>query len=455
VLQDLTPRKAAEEEIRRLAYFDSLTNLPNRRLLLDRLAQAQVLSVRNQQWGAVLMLDLDNFKTINDTQGPEQGDRLLCAVAQRLRASVHEEDTLARLGGDEFVLVMTELGTSADDAARAAEAQAQALLAALQEPLWVQGQALHSSISIGISVFQGQGQSVDELLQRCDIAMYQAKTAGRNTLRFYDPQMQVAVTEKAALEADMRTGLQQEQFVLYFQPQVDCGRIVGAEVLLRWQHPIKGFVPPGQFIPLAESGNLIVPLGQWVLRQACATLARWAALPELRDVTLAVNVSPRQFYEEGFVEQVRQALDGSGAPPQRLKLELTEGILLQDIGGTIGKMEQLRRLGVSFSLDDFGTGYSSLAYLKRLPLQELKIDQSFVRDVLQDANDAAIARTIIALAQSLNLQVTAEGVESEEQRHFLERSGCHAWQGYLLSPPVPVLEFEALLLRYNAETHDI
>lgn len=455
VLQDLTPRKAAEEEIRRLAYFDSLTNLPNRRLLLDRLAQAQVLSVRNQQWGAVLMLDLDNFKTINDTQGPEQGDRLLCAVAQRLRASVHEEDTLARLGGDEFVLVMTELGTSADDAARAAEVQAQALLAALQEPLWVQGQALHSSISIGISVFQGQGQSVDELLQRCDIAMYQAKTAGRNTLRFYDPQMQVAVTEKAALEADMRTGLQQEQFVLYFQPQVDCGRIVGAEVLLRWQHPIKGFVPPGQFIPLAESGNLIVPLGQWVLRQACATLARWAALPELRDVTLAVNVSPRQFYEEGFVEQVRQALDGSGAPPQRLKLELTEGILLQDIGGTIGKMEQLRRLGVSFSLDDFGTGYSSLAYLKRLPLQELKIDQSFVRDVLQDANDAAIARTIIALAQSLNLQVTAEGVESEEQRHFLERSGCHAWQGYLLSPPVPVLEFEALLLRYNAETHDI
>lgn len=358
-------------------------------------------------------------------------------------------------GGDEFVLVMTELGTSADDAARAAEVQAQALLAALQEPLWVQGQALHSSISIGISVFQGQGQSVDELLQRCDIAMYQAKTAGRNTLRFYDPQMQVAVTEKAALEADMRTGLQQEQFVLYFQPQVDCGRIVGAEVLLRWQHPIKGFVPPGQFIPLAESGNLIVPLGQWVLRQACATLARWAALPELRDVTLAVNVSPRQFYEEGFVEQVRQALDGSGAPPQRLKLELTEGILLQDIGGTIGKMEQLRRLGVSFSLDDFGTGYSSLAYLKRLPLQELKIDQSFVRDVLQDANDAAIARTIIALAQSLNLQVTAEGVESEEQRHFLERSGCHAWQGYLLSPPVPVLEFEALLLRYNAETHDI
>lgn len=452
VLQDLTPRKAAEEEIRRLAYFDSLTNLPNRRLLLDRLAQALALSVRNQQWGAVLMLDLDHFKTINDTQGPEQGDRLLCAVAQRLRACVHEEDTLARLGGDEFVLVMTELGASANDAARAAEVQAQSLLQALQEPVWVQEHVLHTSISIGICVFQGQTHSVDELLQRCDIAMYQAKTAGRGTLRFYDPQMQVAVTEKAALEADMRVGLQQEQFVLYFQPQVDCGRIVGAEVLLRWRHPTKGFVSPGQFIPLAESSNLILPLGQWVLRQACSTLARWAALPELKDVGLAVNVSPRQFYEEGFVQQVQQALASSGAPPQRLKLELTEGILLQDISGTIAKMEQLRSLGVSFSLDDFGTGYSSLAYLKRLPLQELKIDQSFVRDVLQDANDAAIARTIIALAQSLNLQVTAEGVECEEQRHFLERSGCHAWQGYLLSPPVPVQAFEALLVRYNAQT---
>ena len=451
VLQDLTPRKAAEEEIRRLAYFDSLTQLPNRRLLIDRLAQAQALSVRNQQWGAVLMLDLDHFKIINDTQGPEQGDRLLCAVAQRLRACVHDEDTLARLGGDEFVLVMSELGDSAQAAAQAAEAQAQALLDALQEPLPVAEQLLHTSISIGISVFQGQGHSVDELLQRCDIAMYQAKTAGRNALRFYDPQMQVAVTEKAALEADMRQGLQQEQFVLYFQPQVDCDRIVGAEVLLRWQHPGKGFISPGQFIPLAESSNLIVPLGQWVIAQACTTLAQWASQPGLQEVVLAVNVSPRQFYEPSFVEQVQQALRHSGAPAQRLKLELTEGILLQDIAGTITKMEQLRALGVSFSLDDFGTGYSSLAYLKRLPLQELKIDQSFVRDVLHDANDAAIARTIIALGQSLNLQVTAEGVESEAQRKFLECSGCHAWQGYLLSPPVPLPVFEALWRRHHAD----
>ena len=456
VLQDLTPRKAAEEEIRRLAYFDSLTGLPNRRLMLDRLAQAQALSVRNQQWGAVLMLDLDHFKVVNDTQGPEQGDRLLCVVAQRLQRCVHEEDTLARLGGDEFVLVMTELGDSAEAAAQAAEKQAQALLAALQEPLSVAEQQLHTSISIGIGVFQGQGLSVDELLQRCDIAMYQAKTAGRNALCFYDPQMQVAVTEKAALEADMRTGLQQNQFELYFQPQVDCERIVGAEVLLRWQHPTKGLISPGQFIPLAESGSLIVPLGQWVLRQACSTLAAWVQQPGLQELTLAVNVSPRQFYEVGFVDQVQQALQASGAPAKRLKLELTEGILLQDIAGTITKMEQLRALGVSFSLDDFGTGYSSLAYLKRLPLQELKIDQSFVRDVLHDANDAAIARTIIALGQSLNLQVTAEGVECEAQRRFLERSGCHAWQGYLLSPPVPLPVFEALWHRhYDAASQAI
>ncbi len=446
VVHDATQRKQAEEELRYLAYNDLLTGLPNRRLLLDRLEQALSLSARHQSCGAVLMLDLDHFKTINETRGHGAGDRLLRSVAARLRSCLDDDATVARQGGDEFVVVLKELGATGTDAARQAEEVARAILEAVREPFVLDGgEPHHTTLSIGITVFNGTREPADELLKRSELAMYEAKAAGRNTLRFYDPQMQAAVAARVQLEADMRAGLATGQFELYYQPKVAHGKIQGAEALLRWRHPERGFVPPSEFIPLAEECGLILQLGQWVLHAACEQLARWAAEERLAGLTVAVNVSPRQFHEGGFVAQVLEALASTGADARRLRLELTEGMLLQDVEDTIAKMVQLRGYGVGFSLDDFGTGYSSLAYLKRLPLHELKIDQGFVRDVLTDPNDAAIARTIVALGTSLGLQVTAEGVETEAQREFLERHGCHVWQGYLLAPPLPRERFEALV----------
>ena len=448
-LQDLSQRKAAEDEINTLAYYDPLTRLPNRRLLADRLQQALAASARHQRSGALLMLDLDHFKTINDTRGHDRGDALLVQVAHRLRSCVHEDDTVARLGGDEFVVVLEDLGDDLRDAASRSEEAGQRILALLREPYTLYGESHHSSLSMGITVFTGSAQTVEELLQRADLALYQAKDAGRDTLRFYDPQIQAAVNERAALELDMRVGLAQGQFELYYQPQIDAGRVTGAEALLRWRHPQDGFVSPMRFIPLAEASGLILPLGEWVLQAACKRLAAWAQRPALAALTLAVNVSARQFHQQDFVAQVLAALARSGANGHLLKLEITESLLLEDLEDTIGKMVQLKGYGVGFSLDDFGTGYSSLAYLKRLPLDQLKIDQSFVRDVLTDPNDAAIARTVVALGTSLGLRVIAEGVETEAQRAFLERHQCHAWQGYLLSAPVPVAEFEELVVRTN------
>ncbi|MBS0507384.1 MAG: EAL domain-containing protein, partial [Proteobacteria bacterium] len=444
---DLSQRLQAEQEAHFLANNDPLTGLPNRRLLLDRLQQALAISARHQACGALLMLDLDNFKQINETLGHDMGDRLLQAVAERLRGCVPEDDTLARHGGDEFVVVLKGLGATPQEAAARAEEAAQKMLLAMRQPFVLDGsEPRHSTLSVGIAIFQGQRESADELLKRCDIAMYQAKAAGRDALRFFDPQMQAQMAERVALEADMRAGLDSGQFELFYQPKMVRGHISGAEALVRWRHPAKGFIPPSEFIPLAEQSGLILRLGSWVLRTACERLALWSADPVLGQLTVAVNVSPREFHEASFVPQVLEALASTGAEPRRLRLELTESLLLQDVEDTIAKMVQLRGYGVGFSLDDFGTGYSSLAYLKRLPLHELKIDQSFVRDVLTDPNDAAIARTIVALGTSLGLQVTAEGVETEAQRQFLERSGCHAWQGYLLSRPVPGLAFEDLVL---------
>ncbi|RYF28654.1 MAG: EAL domain-containing protein [Comamonadaceae bacterium] len=442
---DLSQRKAAEEEIHSLAYYDPLTRLPNRRLLLDRLQQALAVSARRQRCGAVLMLDLDNFKTLNETRGLDRGDALLREVSLRLRGCVQGQDTVARHGGDEFVVVLEDLDDTPQEAGARAEEAGQRILTALRQPFVLDGEAHHSTLSMGITIFQGQRESAEELLKRGELAMYQAKAAGRNTLQFYDPQMQALVESRAALESDMRAGLAQGQFELFYQPQVVHGRITGAEALLRWRHPAKGFISPAEFIPLAEDCGLILPLGEWVLRTACERLAQWAQQPEMATLGLAVNVSPRQFHQSGFVAQVLAALASTGADGRRLKLELTEGLLLQDVEDTIAKMGQLRAYGVGFSLDDFGTGYSSLAYLKRLPLDELKIDQSFVRDVLTDPNDAAIARTIVALGTSLGLRVIAEGVETEPQRAFLERNHCHAWQGYLLSRPLPGTDFEALV----------
>ena len=446
---DLSQRKAAEEEIRYLAFYDPLTRLPNRRLLMDRLQQALATSARHQRSGALLLLDLDNFKTLNETQGHDRGDTLLLQVSHRLRACVHEDDTVARQGGDEFVVVLEDLGDTREEAAARAEEAAQKILLALREPYTLDGETHHSSLSMGITIFSGMRETVDELLKRADLAMYQAKSAGRDTLRFYDPQMQAAVSERAALELDMRAGLAQGQFELYYQPQVDNGRITGAEALLRWRHPRDGFVSPAQFIPLAEESGLILPIGEWALQAACERLALWAQQPALAGLTLAVNVSPRQFHQSCFVPQVLAALARAGAEGRHLKLEMTEGLLLADVEDTIAKMSTLRSYGVGFSLDDFGTGYSSLAYLKRLPLTQLKIDQSFVRDVLTDPNDAAIARTVVALANSLGLGVIAEGVETEEQRAFLARNHCHSWQGYLLSKPIPAADFEQLVRDYN------
>ncbi|MDR2335253.1 MAG: EAL domain-containing protein [Burkholderiaceae bacterium] len=445
-LVDISQRKAVEERARYLAYYDPLTQLPNRRLLLDRLQQALAMSARHQSYGAVLMLDLDNFKSLNETQGHDMGDRLLGVVAQRLRSCVHVDDTVARHGGDEFVVVLRSMGESEQAAAAGAEEVAQKILNVMREPFELNGELHHTTLSIGITLFHGQRESADELLKRGDLAMYRAKAEGRNALRFFDPEMQAVVEARVALEADMRAGIAQGQFELAYQPQMALGSIVGAEVLMRWLHPEKGPISPVQFIPLAEESGLIHRLGEWVLRTACERLAAWASDPVLSELTLSVNVSAQQFHQAGFVPQVLAALASTGADARRLRLELTESLLLEDIDDTVKKMVRLKSYGVGFSLDDFGTGYSSLSYLKRLPLDELKIDQGFVRDVLTDPNDAAIARTIVALGTSLGLQVTAEGVETEAQRQFLERNHCYAWQGYLLSPPLPLKEFEALVM---------
>jgi len=443
---DMTQRKAAEDEITRLAFFDPLTALPNRRLLMDRLQHAMATSARSQRQGALMFIDLDHFKTLNDTQGHDMGDQLLQQVAQRLTDCVREDDTVARLGGDEFVVMLEGLSESAEEAATQAELVGEKILVALGQPYWLDGQEIRSTPSIGLTLFSGHRTSVEELLKQADLAMYQSKAQGRNTLHFFDPQMQALVAQHAAQAAQLREAVLAQQFVLYYQPQVvGAGRITGVEALVRWQHPQRGMVSPAEFIPLAEETGLIVSLGLWVLQTGCAQLARWSARPETEPLTLSVNLSASQLRQPDFVAQVLAILQRTGANPRRLKLELTESQLVSDVENTIDKMMALKAQGVGFSLDDFGTGYSSLSYLKRLPLDQLKIDQGFVRDILVDPNDAAIAKMVVALAESLGLTVLAEGVEMEAQREFLARLGCHAYQGYLFSRPLPLAQFEALL----------
>ncbi|HEY0589472.1 MAG TPA: EAL domain-containing protein, partial [Pseudoduganella sp.] len=445
-LTDITERKASEQEIRNLALFDFLTQLPNRRCLMDRLQHALASSARTGQCGALLFIDLDNFKDLNDTLGHNVGDMLLQQAARRFVGCVRESDTVARLGGDEFVIMLENLPDDTEQAAEQARAIGAKLLARQNEP-YIMGPHQHScTSSVGITVFRGEQESLEDLLKQTDLAMYQAKAAGRNTMCFFDPAMQTVVSARAALDADLRHGLSLQQFILHYQPQVDAeGRITGAEALLRWQHPTRGLVPPMQFIAAAETSGLILPLGGWVLEQACAQLVAWAREPATAALELAVNVSPRQFYQADFVEQVMSALVRSGASPRLLKLELTEGLLLDDVEASIAKMALLKAAGIGISLDDFGTGYSSLAYLKRLPLCQLKIDRSFVRDILHNADDAAITKTILTLADSMGLSAIAEGVESVEQKNYLARQGCHAFQGYLFGAPLPLAEFEALL----------
>ena len=445
--RDITERKRNEAIIERLAFYDELTGLPNRRLLLQRLGHGLRACGQGERHGALLFLDLDNFKDLNDTLGHDRGDQLLSQVATRLVACVRPDDTVARLGGDEFVVVLDDLGPKPAEAVAVSEGVAQKILQALNQPYPIGDSLHHSTPSIGIALFSDSRLTPDELLKRGDLAMYQAKAAGRNTLCFFDPGMQEAVSARSAMESDMRQALQRGEFRLLYQPVVDGrGCIQGVEALVRWNHPQRGHISPAEFIPLAEKTGLILPLGRWVLQTACRQLVSWSDNPDMAHLTMAVNVSAREFRDPAFVEAVVAVLAHTGAKPSLLKLELTESLLLNDVEDIIAKMTRLQMRGVGFSLDDFGTGYSSLSYLKRLPLDQLKIDQSFVRDVLTDPNDATIARTIIALAASLGLAVVAEGVETEGQRAFLMRNGCEAFQGYLFSRPVPAVALDALVL---------
>ena len=445
-LLDISSRKAAESEINHLAFYDPLTGLPNRRLLLDRLRHALSTSARSERHGALLFIDLDNFKTLNDTLGHDIGDLLLQQVALRLGNCIREGDTVARFGGDEFVVMLEQLSESLQEAATQTESIGDKILQALNQHYDLAGHEHASTPSIGVALFIGHQLSIDELMKRADLAMYQSKAAGRNTLRFFDPQMQAAVSTRAALESDLREALLKRQFVLHYQAQVDSAhRITGVEALLRWEHPLRGLVSPLEFIPLAEETGVILALGQWVLETACAQLQRWAQRPEMAHLTIAINVSARQLHHPQFVEWVLAALARSGANPTRLKLELTESLLVTDVEGVIAKMTALKSHGLGFSLDDFGTGYSSLSYLKRLPLDQLKIDQGFVRNILVDQNDAAISKMVVALADSLGLSVIAEGVEEQAQSDFLALQGCHAYQGSLYSRPLPLGEFESLV----------
>ncbi|MGQ0727676.1 bifunctional diguanylate cyclase/phosphodiesterase [Acidovorax sp.] len=443
---DVTALRKASTEIESLAFYDPLTNLPNRRLLMDRMQQAIAASVRSGQYGALLFLDLDHFKTLNDTRGHEVGDMLLRQVAQRLKTCVRREDTVARLGGDEFVVMLSDLSVHRDEAAAQARRVGEKILRKLNVPYTLGGNAHHSTPSIGATLMGGSLQSSVDLLKEADIAMYQVKSQGRNALCFFDPQMQIVISMRAQLETDLQMALTARQFVLHYQPQFHLdGRMVGAEALIRWQHPERGLVAPGEFIGVAEESELIVPMGHWVLRTACEQLAAWQGDERYRHLQVSVNVSARQFRQRDFVARVVEVLRETGAKPHLLKLELTESLVLDNVDDTIAKIGMLKTKGVRFSVDDFGTGYSSLAYLTRLPLDQLKIDQSFVRNLGVRHTDDVIVQTILGMARNLELDVIAEGVETEAQKDFLARHGCVYFQGYLLGRPTPVMDLEALM----------
>jgi diguanylate cyclase (GGDEF)-like protein len=443
---DITHLKQATAEIVRLAYHDPLTQLANRLLLTDRLEQALASNARIGRSGALLFIDLDDFKGLNDTLGHGIGDLLLQQVAIRLESVLREVDTVARLGGDEFVAMLLDLSAHPLEAAAQIQGIGKKVLAALSQPYQLDIHTYRCTASIGVALFSDNQQAKEEIMKQADIAMYQAKKSGRNALRFFDRQMQESVSARAALQHDLREAVHSQQFVLHYQPQVvGSGRITGVEALVRWQHPQRGMVSPAEFIPLAEETDLILSIGQWVLDTACAQLMAWAPHPDMALLSIAVNVSARQLQQPDFVASVLATLERTQAPPRLLKLELTESMLVDNVDAIIAKMGELKAKGVTFSLDDFGTGYSSLAYLKRLPLDQLKIDQGFVRNIVTDPNDAVIAKMVVVLAESMGLSVIAEGVELQAQADFLARQGCHAYQGYLFSRPLPLAAFEAFV----------
>ncbi len=448
MLRNITERKQAQKEIEQLAFYDALTELPNRRLLLDRLEQNIFRARRYGHYGAMLFLDLDRFKNVNDSLGHPIGDALLQSVANRLRDDLRTEDTVSRLGGDEFVVILSDLGNDPVNAAAMAQQKAENIKQRLAEKNIIEGHELHITPSIGVAMFPSENnkqETGDDILRHADTAMYRAKDDGRDTIRFFLPSMQSAADSRLAIEKELRYALERNELSLFFQPQVNAkGEIFGAETLARWQHPEMGFISPAVFIPIAEATGLILPIGEWVLQTACEHLKSWSdsGLPMKH---LAVNVSPRQFRQPNFINQVESILEQTGANPNQLGLEITEGMVIDNIFDTIGKMEALKKLGIKLSIDDFGTGYSSLTYLKKMPLDILKIDQSFIRDIETDSNDAAIVDTIIAMTTHLDLKVIAEGVETQFELEFLKQKGCLLYQGYYFSKPLPNEQFVKLL----------
>ncbi len=447
--RDISELKNAQNQVQHLAYHDTLTNLPNRALLMDRLSQQIALLQRHNLRGALLFMDLDHFKHINDSLGHPVGDSVLKIVTARLEASVRMEDTVARLGGDEFVVLISGLEGSRQEVTDQVMELSDMLRALLAQPMFLDNQRLQITPSIGIALIPDHGSTSADLLKRADIALYRAKDSGRNTTQLFHDSMQKAASERLRLENDLRLALTRGEFSLCYQPQVDArgNRIIGAEALLRWEHPETGNLPPGQFIQVLEESGMILEVGTWILEEACRAAGKLLreGLISAQHFSLCVNISPRQFRQNDFVERVARNLQLNDLPSHLLKLEITEGIVIQNLDDTIAKMHRLKELGVTFAMDDFGTGYSSLTYLKRLPVDALKIDQSFIRDATTDPNDAEIIRAIVAMAQSLNLMVIAEGVETAQQLEFLQQIGCHFYQGYLFSEPQELKVFEALL----------
>ena len=444
--RDITERKQAEARSHQLAYFDALTGLPNRRMLLDRMEHALANAQKAAQVGAVLYIDLDNFKQINDARGHTVGDMLLMQVAQRLTQLQRPGDTVARLGGDEFVVLVHNVASDMESAGRAALLVAEEMRTALEAPYTIDTHLYSTTGSIGITLFPKRGEGVEDLLREADTAMYRAKDLGRNRIRFYEAAMQADVQERLALEQDLKKAQALGQLAAFVQNQVDAaGNVVGGELLMRWDHPVRGNVPPSRFIPIAEASGLILRMGDWMIQQACETLSRLQGAGHA--LSLSVNVSERQFRQDDFVERVRHILAHTGANPALLILEVTESLLIEDLDDTIARMTEIVQLGVRFSIDDFGTGYSSLAYLKRLPLYELKIDKSFVDDTPDDPNDTAIVQSIISVARHLNLRVVAEGVETRAQADFLVESQCECLQGYLFGRPEPLAAWVGRLIR--------
>jgi diguanylate cyclase (GGDEF)-like protein len=452
VFVDMTERKLAEEEIRRLAFFDPLTLLPNRRLLLDRLQVALGQSYRNQNYGALMFLDLDHFKVINDTRGHAYGDEILIEVAHRLTKCVRDTDTTARLGGDEFVVLLEGLSNNQDDAATQASVIAEKIRESLSQSYLVADHIYISTTSIGVVLFSGEDIEIDEVFKRADMAMYQAKEAGRNSVRFFEPAMQTMLDSRAVLESALRQAISGDELELFYQLQTNRNKeLCGAEVLLRWHSKTLGMISPAQFIPLAEQTKLILPIGRWVLETACSCLKQWESHPVLCMMTLAVNISPIQFHRTDFVSEVKSIISDSGANPKRLELELTENLVLEDVDEAIRKMAELKEMGLRFSMDDFGTGYSSLQYIKSLPIDRLKIDQSFVRDILTDPGDAMMVQTIVSMARNFGYEVIAEGVEEEAQIPSLIDRGCEMFQGYFFSRPIALVDFEKLIGEWQVE----